>query len=703
MSPHSLLSFSSAVLCGALATFAMVKERRSLVYGIFAFGMVALALERTFIGLGSQAELFSEALRWQRLSLVAAAFVPGSWLLFSLCFARANRDAFLATWKWVIFATFAFPLCLATIFGNALLVEISDLDESALPLFRLGWSGYAFYHFFLLGTILILMNLEKTLRASSGTMRWQIKFVILGLGSLFAVRLYTSSQTLLFSAVDMDLDAVNSAALIVASLLIVVSLVRAQLLHGEVYLSQTFVYNSVTVLAVGLYLLAVGVMAKAVSYLGGSQALPVAAFFVFVALLGLAITLLSDQLRREIQRFLYRHFRLPRYDYRKEWMTFTQRTTSLVDIHHLCAAIASSVGETFGVSSVTIWLLDDAQERFVLGGSTVFSEGQARVIKSAEKGALELVRAMRDQKIPVDFDGPATDWAAALKEANRDYFLAAEIRYGVTLAAGHRMMGVMTLGDRVTKEPLSVEDYDLLTTIAEQAAASLLNLKLSEDLLRAKEMEDFQTFSAFLIHDLKNLASTLSLTMQNLSIHFDKPEFRADLVQTMAKSLNRLNAMCGRLSLLGKRQDMRMTESDLNELVAATAGDLDGSLKAPLIQNLQPTRRLLIDPEQMQKVLINLILNANDAVGDRGEIQVMTEEQNGWVTLCVKDNGCGMSKEFINRSLFQPFQTGKSHGLGIGLFQCKKIVDAHRGRIEVESEEGKGSSFRIMLPAGRRT
>ena len=100
----------------------------------------------------------------------------------------------------------------------------------------------------------------------------------------------------------------------------------------------------------------------------------------------------------------------------------------------------------------------------------------------------------------------------------------------------------------------------------------------------------------------------------------------------------------------------------------------------------------------MQKVLLNLLLNANEAVAGQGEIQVATEQQDGWVSLSVRDNGCGMSPEFIEHSLFQPFHTTKSKGLGIGLFQSKKIVEAHHGRIEVESEEGKGSTFRVLLP-----
>jgi len=81
-----------------------------------------------------------------------------------------------------------------------------------------------------------------------------------------------------------------------------------------------------------------------------------------------------------------------------------------------------------------------------------------------------------------------------------------------------------------------------------------------------------------------------------------------------------------------------------------------------------------------------------------GEIQVSTEQIEGWIVLSVSDNGCGMSKEFIEKSLFHPFKTTKKQGMGIGLFHSKMIVESHKGRIEVESEAGKGSTFRVFLP-----
>lgn len=147
-----------------------------------------------------------------------------------------------------------------------------------------------------------------------------------------------------------------------------------------------------------------------------------------------------------------------------------------------------------------------------------------------------------------------------------------------------------------------------------------------------------------------------------------------------------------------RKLELKRAAADLNSLVVQTLDGLGDLNRFSLIRDLHPLPSLLIDREQIQKVLVNLILNGMEAVKENGEICVATAQSEGWVNLLVRDNGCGMTPEYLSKSLFHPFQTTKSKGLGIGLFQCKKIVEAHGGKIEVESEAGKGSVFKVMLP-----
>ena len=697
MSLYSILSFIGALFCLGLVVLVLIRDRRSFVPWAFAAGMIVLALEAVIIGFGLEAFLPDDVIYWQRARLSFTAFIPGIWLLFALTYARVNYKEIISRWRWVVLATFIIPLSFATFFRKSFFAGEPVLDSPSTWIIPLGGSGYFFHICLLVGAVLILMNLERTLRASAGHMRWQVKYMALGIGSIFGIRIYTDSQTILFHSLNTFLPVINTGALIIASALILRSLLRARSLNLDFYLSHSFLYNSLTVLIVGIYLLAVGVLAKLIPYLGGDLSLYTKAFFVFLALLGLSIILLSDRLRHKIKRFVAVHAKRPQYDYRKEWMKFTEKTSTITDVNDLCMTVSRMVSDVLEVLSITVWLHDEPHSRLRSAGSTVFSETGAghRISEEAER---KLLQEMRNQEFPVDLDDPEISWGHDLKQLMPDSLREARIRYCVPLSAGGNLLGVMTLGEKVEYKPFSFEEMDLLKTIADQTTGSLLNLKLSEDLRKSKEMEAFQTLSAFVVHDLKNLASTLSLTMQNLPVHFDNPEFRKDALQMVGESVNKVNHMCSHLSILSQKIQLRIVETDLNELVTHSLHCLNGSSKISLIRDLQPIPKMLIDPEQVQKVMTNLILNANESVGNGGEIQVATGHKDGWVTLSISDNGCGMSKEFMEQSLFRPFKTMKKNGMGIGLFQSKMIVEAHQGRIEVESEPGKGTTFKVLLP-----
>jgi len=693
----SLIAFNSAILCGALAVVVLVDRPLSFVRWVFTAGMSALGLEMTLIGFSAQSSLPSEVVFWQRLRFIVLAFLPGIWLLFSLIFARADYKKFIARWKWVNLAVFVLPVTLATVFGKELFIMPRHFKPSDPSLLPLGWSGYLFFLLLITSVVLISINLEQTLRAAVGTKRWQIKFTILGLGSLFAFQIYTSSEALLYSAFNLKLDPLYCGTVVLAGVLIIASLTRAKLLEFELYLSERFLYGSITAITVGLYLVAIGVLAKVANYFDGRTSL-LDDFLIFIALVGLVVVLLTQELRQRIKGFLVRNLKRPQYDYRKEWKTFTERTTSLTDTRCLCATVTGIVAETFGTPSVSIWLLGETPQTVVLGGSTVFSSSEPDRLGPLEENTAVLMNSLNGGDLPVDFGVSEADWPGVIQRYHPNYFREAQIRYCAPLIAGQQFVGLMTVSDRITNLAFSVHDLELLKTFADQAAAALLNRKLSEQLVRAKEMEAFQTVSAFFVHDLKNVASTLSVMLGNLPVYFDDPGFRSDTLQTMSQSVEKINAMCARLSFLSAKPEIRMLESNLNELVVSTIEGLNGSLKATVMNRLEAIPKVMIDPEQMKKVLVNLILNSNDAIREGGQIVVATKQQDGWVRLSVSDNGRGMSKEFISHFLFQPFQSTKKQGLGIGLFLSRKIVEAQRGRIEVESEEGKGSSLRILLP-----
>jgi hypothetical protein len=170
---------------------------------------------------------------------------------------------------------------------------------------------------------------------------------------------------------------VNVAALLLADGLIFWSLMRMRVFAVKLYLSHTFIYNSFTVLLVGLYFIIVGVLARVTLQAKAGWNLPLAALIVLVAIVGLSVIFLSDRLRIRRKRLISRHFRRPLFDYQKVWSSFTEKTASVTRASELCNALVRMVSETLEVLSVTIWLFDEQQERLAFCGSTMFSEEQA--------------------------------------------------------------------------------------------------------------------------------------------------------------------------------------------------------------------------------------------------------------------------------------------------------------------------------------
>jgi putative PEP-CTERM system histidine kinase len=682
----------AVILSAATGSLALVRDIRSPAYRAFALGMAALTAETILSYLSLHAVLPGEAVGWFKWRMVAAAFIPGSWLLFSLSYARRNYDEFSRTWKWALIASFAVPLGLVSLGRDYLFSGIARGSADGNWTIPIGWAGYGLCICLLLGSVLVLANLEKTLRTSYGAIRWQIKFSILGAGILFAARVYTAAQVLLFSAAGTEFFAFNSIILVVANILLIVSAVRNRLRDVRIYVSQDVLKGSLTLVMIGIYLLGVGVFAKVIVYFGAGHALFENGLIVFIALLGIAVLLLSEKRRYRIKRFVHLHFKRPYYDYQKIWTDFTQKTTSLVDIDRVCAAIVKTVSETFSASRVSIWIIGEDRNKATVAASSSLSPLEAVEIEEIDEMAGQLIEAMRDERAPIDFRDSEGN---AITGIPTGILEKAGIRYCAPLVAGGEFIGMLTLSDR-TGPPFSIEDFDLLKTLADQAAGLILNHKLFESLGRAREMQAFQSVSAFFAHDLKNVASALSLTLTNLPLHYENPEYRADALKLMSKSVEKIRNMYSRLSAINQKFELHRCECDLNTLVSSTISNLD--LGCALVTDLGTVPMASLDPEQIQKVIINFILNANESAADGTEIRISTCRKGDYAVLSVTDRGCGMSRKFMNECLFHPFKTTKERGSGIGLYQSKMIVEAHMGRIEVQSREGSGSTFSMLLP-----
>jgi putative PEP-CTERM system histidine kinase len=698
VSLNTVLALGAGMFSAALAAGAACRKQRSVASWCFSLGMLIFALESLLSAIGNDSPQPQKAAFWETLSLIAKSFLPGVWLIFSLTYSRANYRDFLVRSRWLVIGAFLIPLLsLAALYSSFFYVVVYEPPAHGWEL-RFNEPAKILNVLILISTVLILANIERTFRAAVGTMRWRIKFLVLGLGVVFGASIYTRSQALLFSGYSPSQLAVETAALLIGCTLIAVAYVRSGLGEIDVYPSRSVLRTSVTVLLTSVYLFVIGVLAQVIAHFGGASSFPIAAFVVLLGMATLAVLLLSDRARQSVQLFVSRHFKRPQYDFRQIWARFTRSLSVAIDETALGTIASRLISETFGALSVSTWLLDEQRERLVRKSSTSDREkGPDDVngsISAKELDSAELIKLSR----PFDLGRAKEKWARDLMAKSAGQFRSGGSPICVPLVGGEHWLGAIVLADRVRGLGYSPEEMDLLKCIGDQVAASLLNLRLAEEIMGRKELEAFQTMSAFLIHDLKNAASTLGLMLENLPAHFDNPAFREDAFRGIGSAADRINQLISRMNALRHELRLKPAELDLNLVVTETLANLNGTLGTKLVTKFDQIPRIVADREQLQSVFTNLVLNARDAVGTNGRITVETAQQGDWVALSVSDNGCGMTDQFIKNSLFRPFRSTKKKGLGIGMFQSKTIVEAHQGKIHVESELGVGTKFRVILP-----
>ncbi|HKU78081.1 MAG TPA: ATP-binding protein [Pyrinomonadaceae bacterium] len=233
--------------------------------------------------------------------------------------------------------------------------------------------------------------------------------------------------------------------------------------------------------------------------------------------------------------------------------------------------------------------------------------------------------------------------------------------------------------------------------------------RLRAQIAREEESRQFESFiriSAMLTHDLKNAIEGLSLTVGNMERHFDNPQFRADALKGLTSATDKLKALVARLSrpltsLSGEHK--RPTKIDLipiiQRVLAMTAEPSRG--KHSIVTRLPPSLYALADPVRVEEVIENLVLNALEAMTDRGGTLTIEagQTENGAPTFSVGDTGRGMTRTFIETRLFRPFSTTKKTGIGLGLYTCREVIKASGGTIKVDSVEGAGTTFRVVLPS----
>jgi putative PEP-CTERM system histidine kinase len=520
--------------------------------------------------------------------------------------------------------------------------------------------------------------------------RGGIRLVVIALAAMWSIDLLLYGARYLTDGGTTALLAARGVVMALAAPLFAVAVQR----NGDwtLQVSRTVAWQTLSLAATLLYAGAMLVATSAISSVGGDNARLFQAAFVVGSTTAVLTILSSPWIRAWAKVKLAKHFFRHRYDYRAEWVRFTETLGKPDDAAPLDQRIVKAVADLTD-SPAGLLLVPDGTGLGIGAGwnwdrSALPASGAGEVLARylASGGRIIELDAVRNESAePADL-ASVPQW-----------ILDTDAWALVPLAHLGRLQGVIMLARPPIDRALDWEDLDLLRIAGRQVASYLAEARAQEALADAQRFDEFNRRFAFIMHDIKNLVSQLTLVARNAERHADNPAFRADMIATLQDSVGRMNDLLARLSQHhgGRSEALRAVElMPLAERVAARR-----RAQHPIAVIGDRAALALADPVRLEQLLGHLVQNAAEASAPTEPVTIAIAGSAERATIEVIDQGCGMSPAFVRDQLFKPFVSTKSNGFGIGAFEARQLAEAMGGGVSVTSREGEGTRFRVTLGA----
>ena len=697
---------ASAMLAAVIGVLGTLRRGHWVTTLLFSSAFMAVAaLQAGVLGL-LHADPDANSRMWATYLLGVSALTAWLWLTLSVVFARPDPMRHIR--QAVAYLALALVGCVTLWFVAGTRFVVSDVQgQGGDTVLVLGGLGRVYLMYLVLVVVGIIMNLESTLRTAPASSQRRLRPLMLAFVVGAMAGLMFVSAGLLYGSIRVAWMTGVSVPLFVAGVATALSLARRRLSDMSVPVARPVVYySSVSLTLAGLFLLTMAALSKVLPVMTPEWKRAVSvAFYMVVGGGGLVLTI-SPSANRAIKRFIDKNFYANRFDYRREWERVSRAITPTARPEELCHQIESLVRTVFDADRIVIHLRDDRDGGYVC----VFRSGgpvTAPLDLPLAPGN-PLVQSLIRLRQPLLFSELAQDLDLIPAAAeNRPILEAVAAAVCAPLTVGDDLIGLLWLSDKRADEEYSTEDLEFLGAMARQLAAALWFARLADQLAETRQLESLHRLSGFVLHDIKNQVSGLSLMLENARRHMSDPEFQRDAMRVVERTVKNLQQLMDHVAGVS-RAPVVFPDRVSVEVVLARAAEAAGLVPGDngavryRVDRGGPDEALL-DGEQMVRVVTNLLINAREALDGGGAITLTTHCEGGegdcrWWVLQVSDTGRGMSEEFVRLRLFRPFATTKPSGLGLGLVQCRSIVEAHGGTIEVDSATGRGTRMVVTIP-----
>lgn len=598
----------------------------------------------------------------------------------------------------VITAGIVAVILLYAVFNNGLVPRIIGFDLRII--------------LFLILTLFGLILLEQIYRNTSLNARWAIKFLCFGLGGIFVFDFYLYSDALLLNGIDVDIWGARGYVNTLVVPLIAIGVARNPEWSLDVFVSRAFVFHSATIMGAGTYLVVMAAGGYYINRIGGNWGGMLQVAFLFGAVILLFSLLSSGQLRARIRVFLSKHFFSYHYDYRDEWTRLTQTLSESWQDSDMNKTIVSAIAKIVESPGGMLWLKTSLGDYELVASSRMPDK-----VDCNSQDNRSLVEFLRERKWVIDLNEIESQpesyvglelpgWLAELDDAwlvtpllaNKSLIGESESSNTKDNRPELGLLGFVVLTRPLAKVSVNWEVRDLLRISGRQCASYLALLKANEDLIDARQFEAFNRLSAYVVHDLKNVIAQLSLIVSNAERHRENPEFLDDVIITVKNATGKMGRMLEQLRKNRLVIDDASQVININKILAMVIKEHSANLPVPEYNSSIGPVFINANEDRFTAVIGHLIQNAQEATPDDGTVEMVLSDESEWVTIEIKDTGCGMDKEFLRNHLFRPFVTTKGNaGMGIGVYESKEFVSSLGGHMDVISTPGEGTCFTIKL------
>lgn len=677
------LLWTNIIFCPVVGIVLLLR-RSFLVSTLFLVSALFFLSGLAFVDLQSLQQP-EQLFHWRTYGLFLEAAVVFCCYFYTKTAFRDNSEIYKGRGFWIsIVVTLSLLIFIIYSPIESLLFSPDFSEEHIIFLTK---SGFVIYLQLMVFLVFGLVQLERTLAGLHQLQRWNIKLIVVGSGLLLASFALYFSHSLLYRSINLNFLAVRSVAVFVAvAMLCYASLYQKR--GVKLALSRGIAHRSFVLLIVGGYLILLGVVGEGLRYLNIASAKPILYILLLMSSLGIAVVFLSEKLRRRLKVVLHKNFYQSKYDYKDQWQNFSNRVGAGKTLSEIQTSILDLFCDPLACKGGALYLYDFEPSHYAYTASFNFRRDWRPFYESDP--LIVKLRQNKQKNWIVNLKENQPDLTGSLIESFADVgaFLIVPLYFDEELA------GFIVLGEQINpEEELNYEDYDLLRMLARQAITTVQGLRLSEQLSTVRELAAIGKVSTFVLHDLKNQVSGLSLMLDNARDYISDPEFQQDMLETIGNTVENMKGLIARLKNIKEKPQLVIASVSLDRVIQdaiETAGSSIEVAGKPVL--------IAVDEEEIYKVILNLLVNATEASVDGKSVQVNYGQRDSSAFIEVSDTGCGMNADFMENKLFRPFETTKKHGFGIGLYQCKQIVEAHGGKIMVESHQGEGTTFTLILP-----